>query len=151
MAVRTLVSKGIQATLLSVVATGALIAPLSTYAKEAIPNLVGKWKVISEGGVLLKGKQPSTITHHAGTFSKFTAEANITEQQGRVVLGIFKSPRSTEKFIGVISIDGKILQYADQDGTMQGKIISPDRMISIYSHVTSTESVVGAATWERIK
>jgi len=147
---RCLVSKGIQATLLSMIASGALITPLPTYAKQAIPDLVGKWKVVSEGGVLLRGKQPSSNTHHSGAFSKFTAEANITEQRGRVVQGIFKSPRSTEKFIGVISMDGKILQYADQDGTMQGSIISPDKMISIYGHVTPTESVVGAATWERI-
>ena len=63
--------------------------------------------VQAEGGVLLKGAAHGAKTHHRGEFSTLKAEWIVTKQQGRVLHGIFKSPRATEKFVAVIAEDNK--------------------------------------------
>jgi hypothetical protein len=121
------------------------------FAGSAIPNMVGTWTVQAEGGVLLKGSALGPKTHHTGEFSTLTAEAVVTKQQGRVLHGIFKSPKATENFIAVISLDNKSIYYADEDGMMDGKIINKDKMEIIYRHVTPADTVVGVGTWIRKK
>ena len=120
-------------------------------ADSAIPNLVGTWTVKTEGGVLLKGSASGPKTHHSGEFSTLTAEMVVTKQQGRVLHGTFTSPKATEKFIAVIGMDNKTLYYADEDGTMEGKIINKDRMDIVYRHVTTLDTVIGVGTFTRKK
>jgi len=121
------------------------------FADADIPNLVGAWTVQADGGVLMKVEAPRAKTHHSGEFSTLNAEAVVTKQQGRVVYGTFKSHRSTEKFVAVISMDNKNFYYADEDGFMEGNIVSKDRMNVIYRHVTADDTVVGVGTWTRKK
>ena len=118
-------------------------------ADSAIPNLVGAWTVTAEGGVLLKGGAFGWKTHHSGDFSVLTAEAVINKQQGRVVHGVFTSLKATEKFVCVISFDNKGFHCADEDGTMDGKIISKNKIEIVYRHVTNSDTVVGVGTWTR--
>lgn len=128
-----------------------LLGAGTCFAGSSIPNLVGTWTVKAEGGVLVKGTAPGVKTHHASEFSTLTAEAVVTEQQGRVLHGTFSSPRATEKFIAVIGPDNKNFYYADEDGTMEGKIVNKDRMDLIYRHVTTTDTVIAVGTWTRKK
>jgi hypothetical protein len=121
------------------------------YAESAIPNMVGTWDVKAEGGVLLKGSASGTKTHHAGEFSALTAEAIVMKQQGRVLHGIFKSPKASEKFVAVIGLDNQSFYYADEDGIVEGKIVSKDKMEVIYRHVTPADTVIGVGTWTRKK
>jgi len=121
------------------------------FAESAIPNMVGTWTVKAEGGVLLKGSTSGAKTHHGGEFSTLNAEAVVTKQQGRVLHGIFKSPKATENFIAVIGQDNKSFYYADEDGSLEGKIVSKDKMEIIYRHVTPSDTVVGVGTWTRKK
>jgi hypothetical protein len=121
------------------------------FADSAIPNMVGTWTVNAEGAVLAKGGAAGAKTHHSGEFSTLTAEAVVTKQQGRVLHGTFKSPKATESFIAVIGPDNKSLYYADEDGTIEGKIINKDRMEVIYRHVTASDTVIGVGTWTRKK
>jgi len=121
------------------------------FAEPAIPNLVGTWTVKAEGAVLLKGTGSGAKTHHSGEFSTLTAEAVVTKQQGRILHGTFKSPRATESFIAAIGLDNKSFYYADEDGTIEGKIISRDKMAIIYRHVTTSDTVIGVGTWTRKK
>jgi len=121
------------------------------FAESAIPNMVGTWSVKAEGGVLLKGSASGTKTHHSGKFSTLTAEAVVMRQQGRVLNGIFKSPKATENFIAVIGQDNKSFYYADEDGMIEGKIVSKDKMEIIYRHVTASDTVIGVGTWTRKK
>jgi hypothetical protein len=120
-------------------------------ADSGIPNLVGTWTVQAEGGVLLKSVAHGVKTHHRGEFSTLKAEAVVTKQQGRVMHGIFKSQRATEKFIAVISEDNKSFYYADEDGFMEGDMINKDTMNVIYRHVTANDTVIGVGTWTRKK
>ena len=78
-------------------------------AASDIPNLVGTWAVKSEGGVLLKGKEPGPKTLHTGAFSTLNAEAVVTKQQGRIMHGTIKSPKATKNFIAAIGHDNKSL------------------------------------------
>jgi hypothetical protein len=120
-------------------------------AESGIPNLVGKWTVQAEGGVLLNDAVYGAKTHHRSEFSTLKAEAVVTKQQGRVLHGIFKSPRAAEKFIAVIAEDNKSFYYADEDGFMEGNIVNKDTMNVIYRHVTANDTVIGVGTWTRKK
>jgi len=130
---------------------GFLLGAGTCYAESAIPNMLGTWTVNGEGGVLLKGSTAGGKTHHAGEFSALTAEAVVTKQQGRVLHGIFKSPKATEKFIAVIGPDNKSFHYVDEDGTIEGKIVGKDKIEVIYRHVTASDAVIAVGTWTRKK
>ena len=121
------------------------------FAGSPIPKMVGTWTVETEGGVLLRDSASGSKTHHAGEFSTLTAEAVVTKQQGRVFHGNFKSAKASEKFIAVIGLDNKNFYYADEDGTMEGKIVNNNRIEVVYRHVTTSDTVIGVGTWTRKK
>ena len=135
--------------------TGAVAVVTSLTARQSfagnspIPNLVGTWKVQTEGATVLHRDNFSTKSHHASQFTTLTAEAIIQKQEGRRVVGIFKSPRYTEKFAGVISVDGKNFAYVDEDGSLDGKIINNNLMEVVYRHISPSESVVASGTYTR--
>ncbi|MBK5966265.1 hypothetical protein CCR95_19785 [Thiocystis minor] len=120
-------------------------------ADSGIPNLVGTWAVEAEGGVLARGPDIRENTHHRGEFSTLKAEAVVNKQQGRVLHGVFTSPRGSEKFIAVIGLDNKTVAFADEDGLLDGEIVNDDRLNVIYRHVTATDTVVGVGAWIRKK
>ncbi|MCX6779015.1 MAG: hypothetical protein NTU97_02180 [Candidatus Magasanikbacteria bacterium] len=120
-------------------------------ADSDIPNLTGTWVVKTEGGLLLKGKEPGPKTHHTQPFSSLNAEAVITKQQGRIMHGTFKSQRATENFVGAIGLDNKTLYGSYEQGFWEGKIIDKDTIQIAYRHVTPTDSVVAVGVWTRKK
>lgn len=136
---------------ISVIVLVVLLGMGTCFAASDIPNLLGTWNVQAEGAALLKGASHGAKTHHSGDFSTLKAEAVVTKQQGRVLHGTFKSPRATEKFIAVIAVDNKSFYYADEDGFMEGQIITKDKIDVIYRHSTSTDTVIGVGTWMRKK
>ena len=113
--------------------------------------MVGTWIVKGEGGVLVKGNALGSKTHHTDEFSTLTAEAIVTKQQGRVLHGTFKSAKATERFIAVIGLDNKSFYFADEDGTLEGKIVNKDRIDVIYRHVSGSDTVIAVGTWNRKK
>ena len=127
----------------------SLTARQSFAGNSPIPNLVGTWKVQSEGATVLHRDNYSTKTHHASQFTTLTAEAIIQKQEGRRVVGILKSPRYSERFAGVISVDGKTFAYVDEDGSLDGKIINNNLIEVVYRHNSPTESVVASGTYTR--
>jgi hypothetical protein len=138
-------------TFIMITALVCLLGAGTCFAGSAIPNMTGTWAVKAEGGVLLKGSASGSKTHHTGEFSTLTAEAVVTKQQGRVLHGTYKSPKATENFIAVIGQDNKSFYYADEDGTMEGKIAGKDKIEVVYRHVTASDTVVGVGTWTRKK
>ena len=126
-----------------------LLGAGTCFADSAIPDMVGTWAVKAEGGVLLRGSASGAKTHHFGKFSTLTAEAVVTKQQGRVFHGTFKSAKASESFIAAIGPDNKSFYYADEDGTMEGKMVNKNRVEVIYRHVTATDTVIGVGTWTR--
>ena len=120
-------------------------------ADSGIPNLVGTWVVEAEGGVLARGPDIRENTHHRGEFSTLKAEAVVNKQQGRVLHGVFTSPRGSEKFIAVIGLDNKTFAFADEDGFLDGDLVDDDRINVIYRHVSETDTVIGVGTLTRKK
>ena len=144
----------VAALLLSLAGAGSVLASLtvsrSVASNSPIPNLVGTWKVETEGVTILHDEQYHEKSHHASQFTKLTAEAVIQKQEGRRVVGIIKSPRYTEDFVGFISTDGKDFSYVDEDGILDGKIVSDNLIEVVYRHVSPTESVVASGTYKRM-
>jgi len=136
--------------------TGAIAAITSLTTRQSfagtspIPNLVGTWKVQTEGVTILHGENYSAKTHQTGQFTILNAEAVIQKQEGRRVIGIFKSPRYTEKFAGIISVDGKTFAYVDEDGSLDGKIINKNLIEVVYRHTNKTESIASSGTYEKL-
>ena len=116
-----------------------------------IPNLVGTWTTKSEGGLLLKGKEPGPKTNWKDAFGTLNGEAVMTKQQGRIIHGTFKSPYATKNFIAAIGLDNKTIYWADEDGFLDGKIIDKDTIQIVYRHVTPTDSVVAVGVYTRNK
>ena len=137
--------------------TAAVAAGTSLTARQSlantfpIPDLVGTWKVEAEGATILHGKNYGVKSHLTKQFSTLNAETIVQKQQGRSFIGIFKSPRYTEKFAGVISADGKTFAYVDEDGSLDGKIINKNLIEVTYRHVTPTESIVTYGTWNKLR
>jgi hypothetical protein len=134
-----------------VIATVFVFCSSYCLAAPPMPNLVGTWSVKAEGGMLLKADKPGEKSHRTPEQTVLTAEARVLEQKGRVIKGEFVSSRATEKFIAVIAPDNKSIYYADEDGTMDMKMIDKDTIQIVYRHVAPNESVVAVGTWKRKK
>lgn len=100
---------------------------------------------------MVKGKELGPKTHWKESMVTLNGELTMTEQQGRVLHGTFKSARGTEKFIGVIGRDNKKLYFADEDGYFDGTIIDNDTIEVVYRHVSAYDTVVAVGVWKRKK
>jgi hypothetical protein len=123
----------------------------TAFAESGIPNVVGTWAVKDEGGILVSDSGSATKAHHAGEFSTLAAEVIVTKQQGRVFHGVFKSPKGSDNFIGVIGLDNKSFYYVDEDGTMDGKIVNSDKIEMIYRGIGGSHAVIAVGTLTRKK
>lgn len=121
------------------------------FAEPEIPNLVGTWTVQAEGTVLPKSSVPWELTHYKGDFSAISADIVVSQQQGRIFHGTFKSLKAIENIIGVIGWDNKSIYIVDQDGFIDGVIVNNDKISYIYRHVSPNDSVVAAGTCIRKK
>jgi hypothetical protein len=120
-------------------------------ADSAIPNLVGTWSVMSEGGALIKGDKPDEKSHWVAEQKTLTAEAKITEQNGRVLKGEFTSSKATEKFVAIIGPDNKSVYYADENGILDLKIVNRNTLLGVYRQITAKDVVIALGTWKRKK
>ena len=121
----------------------------SSAASAPIPNLIGTWMVRAEGAALPMGSISGGEGRPDSKFFTFTAEATIKAQDGRRVAGILTSGSNTERFVGVIGIDGKTFTYVDEGGSLSGQIVSQNAINASYSHLKSNDKVVSSGTWIR--
>jgi hypothetical protein len=121
------------------------------FADSQIPNLVGKWEIKAEGGMLLRSDKAGEKTHWVANQTSVTIDVDIYKQTGRVFFGKAKSKRATEEFIGVIGPDNKTLYFADSDGFLDGKIINKDEIEHVYRHVSPKDTVAAVGIWTRKK
>lgn len=120
-------------------------------AEENIPSLLGKWKTESTGGMMVQGKKQSRTTHWEPKQKTLKGQIEFLNQDGRFVSGTYTSDRASEKFIGMISPDGKNLYASDTDGFWDCKIVDNDTIEVIYRHVKPTDSVVAIGIAKRQK
>ncbi|MHC1712892.1 MAG: hypothetical protein AB9872_12175 [Solidesulfovibrio sp.] len=130
----------------------ALLAVTSfAFAEENTPSVLGKWKTESTGGMLLHGKKQSSGTHWEPKQKVLHGQIEFLSQDGRFVTGIYTSSRAAEKFIGMLSADGKTIYAADSDGYWDCKIIDNDTFELVYRHVKPTDTVVAIGIAKRQK
>jgi hypothetical protein len=117
-----------------------LVSASFALAESNIPNLVGAWKVTSEGAVLIKAGKTSAKTNFRSEFTNLKAELVVEKQKGRAFYGYFKSPQKTEKLVGVIGYDNKTAHWAGRNGFGQAIIVSSDKMEVVYLQTSSAGS-----------
>jgi len=121
------------------------------WAGGKIPSLVGKWDVESIGGMMLNAEKESKETHWISGQKALKGQIEIVSQEDRFVKGVYTSARGSEKFIAMISADGKNMYASDSDGFFDCKIIGKDKLEIVYRHVKPTDSVVAIGTDKRQK
>jgi hypothetical protein len=98
---------------------------------QDIPDLMGAWVETGErSGVVRRGQ----LEHHPSTGGEtlFTNELTWTltveRQEGVVFAGTWATENRTDPMVGAISVDGKTLYLADDNGPMHGQLLGPDQM-----------------------
>ena len=137
------------------VAHGFLFALILTasvaWAGGKVPSLVGKWNVESAGGMMLNADKEGKETHWTAGQKVLKGQIDITSQEDRFVIGTYTSARGSEKFIAMITPDGKFMYAADTDGFFDCKIANKDTLEIVYRHVKPTDSVVAIGVAKRQK
>lgn len=136
------------------VAAYAVVAVLvvcsSTVLAEApIPDLKGTWKAEVHG--LIVGKNLYLPKHDAEKpkTAKFQGTVTIDLQEGPCFSGVKKSKHHAERFVGIVSYDGKSLYYADNDGNCWGKVISPTKIELYYLHARKGNMAALRSIWTK--
>jgi hypothetical protein len=126
------------------------LVPLSrALAESKIPNLVGVWKVRSEGAIWTRQANDSEQAKDSIEFTKLNAETVIEKQSGRLFYGYYKSPEKTEKFVGVVGHDNTTVHWTGRYGFGQARIVSPDTMQMIYLQTSPQGSQAWVETLTR--
>lgn len=137
------------------VALGFFLALILTasfaWAGGKVPSLVGKWNVESAGGMMLNAEKEGKETHWTAGQKILKGQIDITSQEDRFVTGTYTSARGSEKFIAMITPDGKYMYASDTDGFFDCKIANKDTLEIVYRHVKATDSVVAIGVAKRQK
>ncbi|WP_075354180.1 hypothetical protein [Desulfovibrio sp. DV] len=128
-----------------------ILAASVALAGGKIPSLVGKWNVESSGGMMLNAEKEGKETHWTAGQKVLKGQIDISSQEDRFVTGTYTSARGTEKFIAMITPDGKFMYASDTDGFFDCKIANKDTLEIVYRHVKATDSVVAIGVAKRQK
>jgi DNA-binding beta-propeller fold protein YncE len=101
--------------------------------------------------MMLNAEKEGKETHWAAGQKTLKGQIDITSQDDRFVVGTYTSPRGPEKFIAMITPDGKYLYASDSDGFFDCKIANKDTLEIVYRHVKATDSVVATSVAKRQK
>jgi hypothetical protein len=98
-------------------------------AQDGVPDLVGKWSGTGWGVVF------GNLPHHQTPApqprfkqGKMTFAIDITQQQGRALIGTWASPNFSERLIGVVRSDNKNVHFVDEDSHFNGIVLSDNEM-----------------------
>jgi signal peptidase I len=117
-----------------------------SFAGSAIPNLVSTWIEHNGKVILVKGDK---VEFKDKTSIK--GETRITEQNGRIIHGEAFLTSGKEKIAGIIAQDNRSVYIVEEDGFMDLKIISKDKLEFVHCHVKDDESALVIGTWIRKK
>jgi hypothetical protein len=139
--------------LISILVLVALLLP--PVGAEGVPNLVGNWTGVGSAAIyeirdILPG-DPTNLTYVEESISKFTMI--ITEQMGRRFVGTkFPNvhPEESEALLGVIGPDNETLYMVDENGLLDGRLISTNEMEVVYRQVGPTGMIVAINKFTRV-
>lgn len=128
----------------ALMAVGLLFALTATISAGAdIPDLKGTWVIQATwiGSVKPNESPPPKLHPEKLGFHEVEFLLMIDQQEGFRFSGSRESSRKKETVSGVIGFDNQSVYMVDDDGMIFGKLISPDRMETIYLHVTKHHSI----------
>jgi hypothetical protein len=116
---------------------------------QAIPDLRGTWKGMSETIVLGSGNPHHPLTQSAEPELRNVAfTLTIDKQDGRRFSGSFSSASASRRIIAVISRTGTI-HLLDEDGYSAGTMLAADRMELCYHHLSSAARIASCTELTR--
>lgn len=121
------------------------------WAGVKILSITGKWEVESTGGMMMNAEKESDATHWTPGQKVLKGQLDFQTQDGRFLTGVYTSQRGAEKFIAMISMDGKTIYASDTDGFFDCKIVNKDTLEIVYRHAKPTDSVVATGIAKRQK
>jgi hypothetical protein len=122
------------------------------YAESDVFNLIGTWAGKTEGAKILLADTPNPKSHGSHEeFYNMALEYEFTKQEGRLFHGTKKSAKFTEKVVCAVDYDNENIHCTDENGIVDGKIVSKDKITTHYHHVTPEETVVSICAFQRIK
>ncbi len=113
---------------------------------EEVPDLVGNWtgnvSVVRLGSLDAVPEMSSeNLTYSDGISRPLVIE----EQNGRRFAGVWTStgnPEASEMILGVIGFDNETIYMVDEDGHIDGKLISATEMEVVYREVDPDGMIV---------
>lgn len=121
------------------------------FAGSDIPDLKGTWVSKGSGSGHIRPSESPPPKLHAEKLGFHDTELLlvIDKQDGFRFSGYKKSSRKKETISGVIGFDNKTLYMVDDDGMSIAKLVSPDKIETIYFHVTKHHSIVARTIMTR--
>ena len=114
-----------------------------------IPFLIGTWKS-TEASSVIRGPGTTHNPGHEGvTYSSLEMTLEITDQQGRVFEGRKISANNEEDFVGGIALDDTTVWFAEGEGVMTARLVSPTEMEVVYIHETADTDLVAVVRYEK--
>lgn len=142
---------------IALVATVAAITAAGGAGAQNIIDLKGTWtgtaEAIVDGPAQHHPAPGAAGTKPAGKFrlSEQPFTLVVEGQAGRRFWGTTSSTSKTERIIGSLSVDGKTIHMADDDGLLDGTIVNADTFNVCYRHVNASSAVVACAVVSRKK
>ncbi len=123
---------------------------VTALAGADIPDLKGTWVIKGEGHGHEKSSE-SAPKIHAKKFGVHNVVITLTidKQEGVRFSGYKASDRQKETVSGVIGFDNKTLYMVDDDGMNIARLVSPDKIETVYFQLTKHHSIVGRAILTR--
>ncbi|MEJ2718584.1 MAG: hypothetical protein P8182_15865, partial [Deltaproteobacteria bacterium] len=107
------------------------------------PNLKGTWVGTGMSVRFQKGPEPDPNVHGMPKSGPQEVEFTVTvdKQDGFRFSGRKTSANHKEAIVGVIGFDNKTAYVVDHNGIEFWRIVSPDKVESVYLHTTKDDSV----------
>jgi hypothetical protein len=136
-----------------ILALAALLqVPLMAGAEE-VPDLVGNWT--SDGSVVRLGALdhfPEMSSDNLTFKDGISQTLVIEEQNGRRFAGLWISnlnPEASEAVLGVIGFDDETVYMVDEDGHIDGRLISATEMELVYREVDPDGMIVSISRYTK--
>jgi len=121
------------------------------FGESALPDLKGTW-IMKTFPILHEkpGKSPPPKLHTEKTgVHDFEMLMVINHQDGFRFSGYRESGRKKETIIGTIGFDNHTVYMVGDGGMDIGRLVSPDKMESVYLRVTEHHSITARTTFSR--
>ena len=137
----------------SILALAALLFVPVLAGAEEVPDVVGSWAGV--GSVVILGSSdhfPELSSEDLTYGDEMSYTLVIEEQNGRRFAGIrflTEKPDISEAVLGVIGFDDETIYMVDEDGHLDGRLISSTEMELVYREVDPDGMIVAISRYTK--